>query len=491
VSAIQLDYGEFDARFLGVNVRFHAAHPSTWTLFDEIGTEKRDPQKVFEAGRAALKESPERAFEVFSVGTVLTHEVRHFHDFILSPYGNALFRLRLTILLNGFQALLPLLGGRKTIPVPLPAWLAKGDAEKARLAEQWAGLMGGQTVEPFDLSDDEARLIDQTRDTYSRIKDFLFNPRTVSGSVSFQPYHLWEASAFITQVQNVYSVFGTEAVEAFTNFILNHPAAQPYSIVFRLLYELWQEAGVAFDAEVGSAVAAWCLLGDFVNDGWAACPTVRFARLYELLRKEGPPPRGDVGELFRAWTERLSYSPVETAIERNNASTQRFIDHLEQNAGNYPDFMAHHVSHLLWALKSLARANAHASRLFLSNPKGYVNPYDYVQNYEAWPSAPAVATFVGGGILIPKQRMEALQEQGIIIHNGKTYGEDQVIVFKVLFPKNVGGVHLIDAELALGLSDLLTMSDFFFSEYYRADDEFDLVRVSLREAGLTALEILT
>jgi hypothetical protein len=487
---IQPDYGEFDTRFLGVNLRFHASHPSTWLLFDEISTEKHDPKRVMEMGSAALKESPERAFEIFSVGTVLTHEMRHFHDFLLSPYGNALFRLRLTIMLNGFQAILPVLQNRKTIPVPVPAWLSKSDHEKELLARMWAGLYKNLQPEPLDLSDDEELLITQTAKTYSRIKDFLINPQTVSGSVSFQPYHLLEASAFITQAQNVFSVFGLEHAQAFVDFIVNNPSAAPYSTVFRLLYNLWDDAGLPSDTETMNAIITWCLLGDFLTEGWDACPTVRFVRLYELLRSKDPPLRQDVTGLFDEWTRRLSCSPIKTAFERNEATTARFINHLEQNGGQYPAFMGGFVATALRALKSLSQANAYMSALLLQDPVSYVNPYAYVQNDAAWPAAPAVATFVGGGILMNREKMESLNEKGIIIQNAKARGADEVVVLKAVFPKKVGGVDIIDTSVSLETADLLTLSDFFFSEFRRGDPEFDWVRFMLRQDGVTPLEIL-
>jgi hypothetical protein len=488
--AIQLDYGEFDSRFLGVNLKFHASHPSTWELFDEIGTDKRDPKKVMELGSAALKESPERAFEVFSVGTVLTHEMRHFHDFLLSPYGNALFRLRLTMMLNGFQVIFPILRSSNSIPVPFPVWISKNDVEKKQLVDMWSELRKTQ-CSILDVTPDEDTLIKQVGKTHSTIKDFLVNPQAVSGSASFQPYHLWEASAFNTQFQNVFSVFGHEHAQAFGDFILNHPSAEPYSIVFRLLYNLWYEARVPFEAEVMNAIVTWCLLGDFLNDGWDACPTVRFARLFGLLRNEGPPRKRDVAELFQEWTERFSYTPISTALSRNEASTRRFIEHLETNAERYPDFMESFVTSALHAVKTLHRVNGYLATTFLRYPKVYVNPYDYVQNQEIWPAAPAISTFVGGGILITKDEMDSLNRKGMTVHRAKSYSKDpsQVIALKVLFPNTIGGVDLINTELALEVYSLLTMTDFFFSEFNRVDPEFDWVRSLLEENNVTALEI--
>jgi hypothetical protein len=88
-----------------------------------------------------------------------------------------------------------------------------------------------------------------------------------------------------------------------------------------------------------------------------------------------------------------------------------------------------------------------------------------------------------------RKKMESLNEKGII-QNAKTRGADEVVVLKAVFPKKVGGVDIIDTSVSLETADLLTLSDFFFSEFRRGDPKFDWVRFMLRQDGVTPLEIL-
>jgi hypothetical protein len=88
-----------------------------------------------------------------------------------------------------------------------------------------------------------------------------------------------------------------------------------------------------------SAISTWCILGDYCSDGLTACPTTRFDRLHEWLRTDGLPHDKPITDLFREWTERFAYTPIEVGLKRNEAETDRFILNLEEILDKYPEAM--------------------------------------------------------------------------------------------------------------------------------------------------------
>src|SRR5262249_2557601 len=81
-------------------------------------------------------------FALMAEMTVLEHELRHFHDFLLSPYGQMLFRWKLQAWFNGFQALVLLLraadqSGANCLPIPVARWCRMTEEKRRAQIMQW------------------------------------------------------------------------------------------------------------------------------------------------------------------------------------------------------------------------------------------------------------------------------------------------------------------------------------------------------------------
>lgn len=92
--------------------------------------------------------------------------MRHFHDFILSPFGNTLYRLRLTTLINGLQVIAPKFEicreEHKFIPLPIPVWVSKSASEQAEKLKEWSKVKPGIRLEPIIWSEEDKALIAQS-----------------------------------------------------------------------------------------------------------------------------------------------------------------------------------------------------------------------------------------------------------------------------------------------------------------------------------------
>jgi hypothetical protein len=107
---MNLNFGSFDPSFLGATLRF----PNSWMWKRFEVFLLRDELESLEGL------TPQQRFMALGIQSALLHEVRHFHDFLLSPYHAHIFSLRLKSALN-VNELLPLLWrrGGNCLPVPL------------------------------------------------------------------------------------------------------------------------------------------------------------------------------------------------------------------------------------------------------------------------------------------------------------------------------------------------------------------------------------
>src|SRR5438093_714367 len=139
--SIQLDFGGFDPIFPGVSISF--SRSEAWRTF-EAYTASSSP--------LPLSGSDEEIFETLSIISVLAHEVRHFHDSLLSPYAIRVFRLRFHTLLNILQVLPDLVkDGPNCIAVPLSKWGAFDQAERQKYLEELGNLPSGSEWNPVSL----------------------------------------------------------------------------------------------------------------------------------------------------------------------------------------------------------------------------------------------------------------------------------------------------------------------------------------------------
>src|SRR6185436_20958930 len=111
---IQMDFGGFDPSFIGITRYF--GNPRVWQFNQEF-TRSQNPVSV-------LSIPHEQAFEALATVSVLSHEIRHFHDFLLSPYQANLFRLRIQSLVNLLGIAPYILKGEdiNCLPVPISKW---------------------------------------------------------------------------------------------------------------------------------------------------------------------------------------------------------------------------------------------------------------------------------------------------------------------------------------------------------------------------------
>lgn len=159
--------------------------------------------------------------------------------------------------------------------------------ERTILADRWSRVLRLDGISfDDDLGPEGNRALFETEKAYQRIKDFASAPLNETG-ILYQPYHLFEGSAIAVQANNVFTVFGVKHSELFLNYLLGNKT--DYTLPLRAWYALCQRNGQLIDIALLSAAITWSLLGNYSIEGWNACPTTRFAKLFALFEREGLP----------------------------------------------------------------------------------------------------------------------------------------------------------------------------------------------------------
>jgi hypothetical protein len=505
IQGIQTDYGGFDARFFGVMLRFSGNYPDNWNhfcQFDRAGTKER---RIL--GDACLALDDDKAFERLAIYSVLAHELRHFHDFLLSPFANYLFRLRWLTAFNRSLLSEALFQNKAFLPYPIPFWRQMDASQREAQAELWRRMLHLQNhFEHFDLPQNDGALrMEQIERAYEEISALLL--QSDERAESIRSYHIFEALAILAQVQEIYALFGRDHANRFLHTILSNHDLSMYSMVLRLLSKIWESARLFFDTRCANAVITWAMLGDLHTDGLRACPPSRFSALYRYLLENGPPPpNAPCTTLFKEWDRSLGFASVSHALQVNAKLNRDFVRKLSAkvrrnplssslqslyyrcvDAGakmfGYPLFKIGAVlgDHLPFGggllcagADVLASGSAYMARCFLHSPDRYTRPDVYRDTLPSWVAAPVLIDFSGMGMVFSKNAPRTL-----MMRKAKCDESGKLVVFQ-FYADNTVGRRLASMLAVNQIESMILMTDFEFSTFKRDDPDFDLVRQALR-----------
>ena len=138
----QKDFGGFNSRFHGATVRLASA--ADWEVYQALRAGGRawpDPRL-----------SDDELFGILSIASALAHEIRHFHDFLITPYGGHVFRLRIHAALNALQLLVPIMkSDANCLPFPIQKWCSLNELGRKNEKEWWGKRKDGAKWNPVSL----------------------------------------------------------------------------------------------------------------------------------------------------------------------------------------------------------------------------------------------------------------------------------------------------------------------------------------------------
>jgi hypothetical protein len=497
----QGEYGVFNPRFLGISLLFES--PENYrTHLQYMMEDEPPPMASSDLNRIAVISS-------------LDHEVRHYHDFLLSPYSYQLFRLRLQALANGGQALSSIareLDGN-CLPVPLSRWLTLTGSERQRQVMEWrTGLDSDITPVKLPVIDADELLrnkdpgqfsiahlpaeqqfalyVEIAARAYARIEQLTAGFGASDHAPYLSPRNVHEASALTSQIAAVFVGQGLEQSLRLIDFLLDsqlgHALTWQKFLQVALLLE--EQMSPRDDPESLlravqriQTITTWCLLGNYQLDGEQACPAVRFQLLAAGLVSDPEnrkwssivTDKDDLKRMWDYWDKRSRVSPWQKSLET-------LLDFSRRGVRQYQNFRrtfagGPHIPDLAVAMIEDVSAQQHSIvDAFLADPVALADPWHYVRVPSDLLPAPLIRLeLVGYAIDVPsvgQARVVTRTEVG-----GKEYAAS------IAFPLSLDPASWDRLDRALQFEELSEWCDVAFARLSVPDHVIRSARRGIQE----------
>jgi hypothetical protein len=381
--------GRFDPRFLGVSIpttspldlhsyRFHDS--STWAPADALA-ELSDDAVVSDLSRQ----------------TVLDHELRHFRDSLLFPFGAAVTRSRIHASYNGFQAAMAVKrasgADTNTLPIPLQRWLRMppeartefragktGPDGKALRVPQLPVISAEDDVSVFAAGlhsfDRDEALITGCRITladYRMIDRLWRSPHAEGEEVVLQALDLWEAAAMLCQLAVIEQHVGSALMQRFLGWVVHHgPPVYRRGLIGLTACLHRMEWPLTLRNHL--ALVTWTQMGAYETETSQSSPGIRLTTLASAASLGSRWSEGSAfADLVKDWDAVVgadSFGALHAANERFAAFCRR--------SASLPSLPAEMFT-------SLAAAREQMSAAFNADPDAYVTPADYLADKTRYP----------------------------------------------------------------------------------------------------------
>lgn len=391
IYCIPEDYGGFAPRFFGVTIRLHSERDFAY-LDDYMTGRLQDPEDL--------------SLKVIALKSVLEHEVRHFHDFLVSPYGSFVFRAKLQAAIHG-HALLGLLKELpgEWLPAPVVAWCLMKDQERQEYIAEWRATLGSgislvelPNLEQIDFSkvapsaeislkssDPNAAiafLAHSVQLSYNRIRELTQGMMADTSSPELTPCNFFEVLALSTQLQSIWHAQSADCAQVFWAMLAESEAS--YAKLWRRVQVLVMGLPAPRHSNHGSpsvidqivAVVLWCTLGNLMSDNIRACPNGRFLLLENFLKTHGSDEdiAYDVAPVWRRWDEALGFRSWRDGVEHTLVSNKLHGARLEQSQDGGIGHIASEI------FRSFCQQQEIVVQTFLKDPNLLVKQEQYVNS---------------------------------------------------------------------------------------------------------------
>lgn len=348
--------GLFDLRSLGINIYCDTEEKISSVLAYKDGTSN------FFFPISTIYDSLE-----LRGNTTYWHECRHFHDHLLSPYLNYLYRMRLLGVLHATQ----FVNGWNnqnyfnTIPVPLTKWIKKTEKAKKEflLSKQKEIVLIAPAFEIFDNGNSQELIskiqMGMAKDYLSRLIGYACAHYNEYHSLhkkiydqyrrEFSIHSLMEASAIIVQTFAIQKLYGYDCYrqryEELKKWLFgenDHTCFNGYNSVLSVLNSyLGKELGYKFSdfLTYSSYVIQWCFWGNILEGGNNANPLFRLNKFENYRLADSVSLDGLINDpiaVFDYWDKSIGSTKLNLRnyVEWQDSIFNQLIDNFNHTGNN-------------------------------------------------------------------------------------------------------------------------------------------------------------
>lgn len=368
LQTIRQPYGSFDGRF-PTGIILNVQSGEQWDILSGRKALSQTEIEMF-----AQSDSP-HLFSLVSLATTLDHEMRHFHDFMLSPLGSSILAARLSIAMNSMQVFGRLTEARdlNSLPLPLTRWVEMSANDQDNYLNSISKFLARSGVNchltgpKLSSGDLMFRALTAAGDAMKRITSFLTSRFSMADVIDVGLVDVAEASALAVQAQAIWTVFGEAALNVFLAGLQAVPDTT-YSRMANVLVGLCVHQNMPWDA-IGT-LTTWSLMGQVGE----LPPEIRFATAITDLIANGYPESAEPFELFDRWDKRHGTTSIIEAMRRSLDSDVDILNKRKQIAAASENRIAEELAEY-YELYCTARRDL--VETFLVDPGKYTETFRY------------------------------------------------------------------------------------------------------------------
>lgn len=407
--------GSLEPRFFGINIAFEAAADLEFTL--DVYSGKLDTPALAKLRSQALVSDHQ-----LWLATAVEHELRHYHDSLISAHWLAIQALRNQSAIN-VQTMQPYFiefaksNTSDCFALPFRKWLRFGKAERQMRANAWpsGGDVHQRRVVPLPIfplpesppsefwpditaglngdAEHLAGLLFQCMKGYDRIDEL--NAGRASGEwASLRPSHVYELSALIAQLYAAHFTFDERAAHDFRHSI---GGSRDYSGFFNYVLSLLltcKGVNPRNVVAIANGLATWAILGppDLINDRHGrsrsdreiimSCPAARFAFGMDLMGQRGVPTEKPAA-LFEILDENAGTTDYKSAIDWLDMTVDNKAHQYKQLAAQEPD--RSDVATVSNHFETYRTQRRKMVQIIRSDPEVYADPHRYMSEIARFP----------------------------------------------------------------------------------------------------------
>ena len=349
-------------------------------------------------------------FMIVSCGSALSHELKHFHDYLSSPFGCLVLREHFLLILQ-LLSVTPYLLPEPVIGIPLQHWRDLSDVRY----KMYARSSQPRTFSKFPSA--ATKITEFADGIIGKIQSWHGNPPFMPG-FPITARHLIEAAAIEVQVARISQSFGPECACSFRAYLRSRDDAAIYTAVS----DLWQKVADAFGgapvpAAIQSAVLFYALCGKPAADpnDHGAHPVSRFVLLAECIRDQtGVPAETEVLAFLDACADKYGWPTLSESLEESSGANRQYALKIREivrssegsNETNFPEL-------IFTAYDAWVAAHEQMVSAIIRNPMAYFDPSQYLLNAETWVAAPIYVSTTSPNLFIEGRPLsEALRKRG-------------------------------------------------------------------------------
>lgn len=481
------DFGGFSTRTCSIDLRF--SNIEQFNHFVQAWTT---------TGRPNLEAfPPERWLEMIAIGTTLEHELRHYHDFLLSYTSLHSYWIRMQAIMNASPIMHQMLNDSNNDYLVFPAteWARLDLSKRAAYLVDALGSPSAfqRTWNPpvlagpkpqrkilediVPVSDDAVKYaLFVLRDQLDVIKNVRGDSMSPQSSFLFPPRFTSELSSLLVQCASVRETYGIKEMDLFLNRLSNDRSL--YARFFRSMLVLFSKtrpknvmasATLLRTEDVDwfalSVGITWCFCGSNKNP-LLLKPADRMARLIEATKenlvKVFPPRLGSAAELLDHLDTHFEVEGAHDAARHNSRTLRTFFQRTASRLTADREF-GNLMQPLLDIFGNILDQRDRVVTQIFEDPDGYMDITAYAKALPSWPQCPVSFDFRPAGIVVSKKHLSSIGTNPIFSDTRDEAGQPiDGMVAEVYFPSFLPGGTTFPLQKAIDFAGSRDLFDMIF-----------------------------